>query len=250
MELFRHAELRRAHSHNDESQENREEGGFDSFSLEMNNIFLISSDLKTAQADFEKFIHVVSEDLATKINQLKSIKSNENAQWNERSYASLQVIMLNQYVHRINRFRVVSRNSLKNLSSKVNEDKGKIKLVDKHIDTLAKLKRRLKHILDVSDKYAVEDLFDGINLLNDISDDVDKQAKSPNAGRKSKIQYKSLISLQKSILDDKSKYDGAGANDEKAKGKEINNAEKKKVHNWRSLTDHLSVLTKTYTNRR
>ena len=95
----------------------------------------------SAQADFEKFIHVVSEDLATKITQLKSIKSNENAQWNERSYASVQVMMLNQYVHRINRFRVVSRNSLNNLAIKVNKDNKEMKLVDKHIDTLAKLKR-------------------------------------------------------------------------------------------------------------
>ena len=76
----------------------------------------------------------------------------------------------------------------------MNKDNKKMKLVDKHIDTLAKLKRWLKHFLDVSDKYAVEDLFDGINLLNDISEDVDKQAKSPNEGRKSKRRYKSLIS--------------------------------------------------------
>ena len=214
MELLRQAELRRVLSHNNERQENGEESGFDSFSIEMSK-FHSSSDLKTAQADFEKFIHVVSEDLATKIKQLKSIKSNENAQWNERSYASVQVMMLNQYVNRINRFRVVSRSSLKNLSIKLIKDKEKFKHIDKHIDTLAKLKRRLKHILDVSDKYAVEDLFDGINLLNDISEDVDKQAKSPNEGRKSKRRYKSLTSLQKSILEDKSKYDGAGADDEK-----------------------------------
>ena len=155
MEIFRHTDLRRTLSYNNERKENGEESGFDSFSIEMSKLFLISSDLKTAQADFEKFIHVVSEDLATKIDQLKSIKSNETAQWNERSYASVQVIMLNQYVHRINRFRVVSRNSLKNLAIKVNKDDKKMKHINKHIDTLAKLKRRLKHILDVSDKYAV-----------------------------------------------------------------------------------------------
>ena len=204
--------------------------------------FHSSSDLKTAQADFEKFIHVVSEDLATKINQLKSIKSNENAQWNERSYASVQVMMLNQYVHRINRFRVVSRNSLNNLAIKVNKDNEKMKLVDKHIDTLAKLKRWLKHILDVSDKYAVEDLFDQINLLNDIPEDGGLQAKSPNEGRKSKRRYTSLISLPKSLLDDKIEFDGTGADVEKNAGNEIE--KKKKVHNWRFLTDHLSVLTK------
>ena len=140
MEIFRRTELRRTLSHNNERQENGEESGFDSFSIEMSK-FHSSSDLKTAQADFEKFIHVVSEDLATKIKQLKSIKSNENAEWNERSNASVQVMMLNQYVHRINRFREVSRNSLNNLAIKVNKDNKKMKLVDKHIDTLAKLKR-------------------------------------------------------------------------------------------------------------
>ena len=74
MEIFRRTELRRTLSHNNERQENGEESGFDSFSIEMSK-FHSSSDLKTAQADFEKFIHVVSEDLATKIKQLKSIKA-------------------------------------------------------------------------------------------------------------------------------------------------------------------------------
>ena len=94
----------------------------------------------------------------------------------------------------------------------------------------------------------MEDLFDRINLLNDISEDVGIQAKSLNEGRKSKRRYKSLISLQKSIFDDKTEFDGTGPDVEKTTGKEIER--KKKVHNWRSLADHLSVLTKTYTNRK
>jgi hypothetical protein len=138
-----------------------------------------------------------------------------------------------QYVHRINRFRVVSRNSLNNLSVKVNEDNEKIKLIDKHIDTLAKLKRRLKHILDVSDKYAVKDLFDQITLLNVISEDVGIHAKSPTREGTSKRRYKFLISLRKSHLDDKIEFDGTGADVEKNAGKEIE--KKKKVHNWRSI---------------
>ena len=53
MEIFRRTELRRTLSHNNERQENGEESGFDSFSIEMSKLFHISSDLKTAQADFE-----------------------------------------------------------------------------------------------------------------------------------------------------------------------------------------------------
>ena len=89
-------------------------------------------------------------------------------------------------------------------------------------------------------------MFYQINLLNDIPEDGGLQAKSPNEGRKSKRRYTSLISLPKSLLADKIEFDGTGADVEKNAGKAI----EKKVHNWRSLTDHLGVLTKTYTNRR
>ena len=40
----------------------------------------------------------------------------------------------------------------------------------KHIDILGKMKRRMKHIIDVSDKYAVENIFEVINLLREMSE--------------------------------------------------------------------------------
>ena len=38
-------------------------------------------------------------------------------------------------------------------------------LVDKHMSIVGKMKRRMKQMLDVTEKYAVEDIFETINLL-------------------------------------------------------------------------------------
>ena len=45
-----------------------------------------------------------------------------------------------------------------------------IDFVNKHIETIGKMKRRSKQILDVSDKYAVENILDNINLVTQLSE--------------------------------------------------------------------------------
>eukprot|EP00092_Neocalanus_flemingeri_P003853 GFUD01004149.1.p1 GENE.GFUD01004149.1~~GFUD01004149.1.p1 ORF type:complete len:257 (+),score=93.13 GFUD01004149.1:112-882(+) len=221
----------------------------DSFSVDTNNLFQNSSDLKNAHSDFEKFIQAVSADLLIKIDCLKFIKSKEDTTWNDASYARVQLFMLSQYRHRVNRFREVSRNSLENICNKTANDNQVTTLVAKHIDILARLKRRLKHILDVSEKYAVEDLFSKINLLKEMSDEMDNPTQNHNEGKESRRRYKSLISLQKMIIQDTTEAK-TSIEREKSVEKEIILAKKQKVKTWRSLTDHLTVLTKTYTNRR
>ena len=57
---------------------------------------------------------------------------------------------------------------------------------------------------------------------------MDIQAKSPNEERKSKRQYSSVISSQKSILDDK--CEGDVTDIERTSGKDIEDVKKKKFN--------------------
>jgi len=245
MKFNRQSSLRRSYS--DYQQETSEAGKTkedEEFSKNVTEILKNEPKLKHAQEDFEMFLQEVSGDLDVKINQLKNVKNSENTYWNDKTYANIQLLMMNQYVSRIRRFRIVSRNSLETISS---SDTKMDARVHKHIETLAKLKRRLKHILDVSNKYAVTDLFDSINLLQDMPEDCMFEVQKVTSKKKHLRKYKSLLSLQKSILNlNKHEPEVNHETEDTIDGPPC----KPKIHTLRSLSDHLGVLAKTYTNRR
>ena len=109
------------------------------------------------------------------------------------------------------------------------------------------MKRRMKHIIDVSDKYAVENIFEGINLLREMSEAMEpvRPEKKVKMGK-----CKSMNSLHK--MKQESRASIGSESDLKENNPEGPNVLMKsvKVNTLRSLTDHLAVLPKTYTNRR
>jgi len=199
--------------------------------------------LQKKNDEFVKFLDVVSSDLALKAEKLKALKECANTKLNDKSYAGVQLFMLGQYSHRIARFREVSTASLQHISKKIEKDTDTQELIRKHTDILGKMKRRMKHIIDVSDKYAVENIFEGINLLKEMSEEMEPappeksvkmgKCKSMNSLHKLRSSISSEPDLKENIPD--------GTNFQ---------PKTRKVNTLRSLTDHLTVLTKTYTNRR
>ena len=61
--------------------------------------------LKKIHEEFEKFLDAVSCDLASKTERLKALKDCVNTKLNDKSYAGVQLFMLCQYSHSINRVR-------------------------------------------------------------------------------------------------------------------------------------------------
>jgi len=201
--------------------------------------------LKKKHDEFVKFLDAVSSDLATKTEKLKALKDCANTKLNDKSYAGVQLFMLGQYSQRITRFREVSTNSLENISRKVDKDGDHPEMITKHIDILGKMKRRMKHIIDVSDKYAVENIFEGINLLKEMSEQMEHNEHTEKSLKMGKCKsMNSLHKIRNSIV--------VSEPDLKENISEGQNFQPKnrKVNTFRSLTDHLTVLTKTYTNRR
>ena len=149
-------------------------------------------------------------------------------------------------------------------------------MVEKHMAIVGKMKRRMKQMLDVTEKYAVEDIFDTINLLHQMSNKIklsplegeeDRVTRltrrsqsltvlgidtvdSPSSSTRSKhpggkqIQPSSSSSSRRSLSPLRPTERGGG---EVGVGVGVGGS---KMNTFKSFSDHLAVLTKTYTNRR
>ena len=169
------------------------------------------------------------------------------------------------------RFQNVANSSLLSISSALENGKEVGGLVEKHMAIVGKMKRRMKQMLDVTEKYAVEDIFDTINLLQQMSN---KIKLSPIEGEEERVsrltrRSQSLTVLGVDTVDgtSKSKQTNAGAKlvktssssssrrslsplTERGGGGGGEMVGGRKMNTFKSLGDHLAVLTKTYTNRR
>ena len=135
--------------------------------------------LRSAQTEFESFLSMVSSDLTDKTENQKRLRVSDGG------FAKVQMFMLAKYSNRIERFRQVSRANMNNIvmlgDNKENTDtKLVIDFVNKHIETIGKMKRRSKQILDVSDKYAVENILDNINLVTQLSESLQSSQENGN----------------------------------------------------------------------
>ena len=207
-------------------------------------------ELKVVHAEFESFLDMVSSDLKEKVEKQKLLKDSD-----KNYYAGIQLFMLSKYGNRIERFRQVSRNNLNAITSleidKENADHSTISdYVSKHVETIGKMKRRSKQILDISDKYAVEDIFDNTNLVNECSASL-----QPPAVRTRKMSKWQSVGLMVTETPDRDTFDPETRPPEfpdvsrQSSGSSTVRRHSKKS-TILSLTDHLAVLTKTYTGRR
>lgn len=207
-------------------------------------------ELKVSHREFESFLDVVSSDLKEKMEKQKLIKESD-----KNYYAGIQLFMLSKYGNRIERFRQVSRanlNAITNLEiDKENADHDTISdFVNKHVETIGKMKRRSKQILDISDKYAVEDIFDNINLVNECSESL----QPPSIPRTRKMSKWQSVGLMVTDTPDRDTFDQESRDQFPETSRQSSGSSSVRRHSKKStilsLTDHLAVLTKTYTGRR
>jgi len=206
--------------------------------------------LKKIKSEFDQFLSVVLDDLKIKLENLRKYKSSESSSLQDKNYAALQIFMLQKYSNRIQNFKTVSLQSVEQICQAHREanpykKEAAPQLVEKYSLILEKMKRRLKHMIDVSEKYAVVEIFDTIHILDEASKDLNCSAKS---------NQRSVMSLENDILDcttlsihdcsrkssetsTSSKSFSGPPSDEKTRGK---------TKTLRSLSDHLCVLRKTY----
>ena len=168
------------------------------------------------------------------------------------------------------RFQNVANASLLSISSALENGKEVAGLVEKHMAIVGKMKRRMKQMLDVTEKYAVEDIFDTINLLHQMSNKIKLSPIEGEEERVSRLTRRSqsltvlgVDSVDSPSMSTRSKQQtgvklvqsssssssrrSLSPLTERGTGGEVGG---RKMNTFKSFSDHLAVLTKTYTNRR
>ena len=105
------------------------------------------------------------------------------------------------------------------------------------------MKRRMKDMIDVTDKYAVVEIFDNINIINEASKDLDQlQHPEADGARRSVV---SLMTVPESNLEDRTEVPDpySPTRDTPVKTPSSHDTNTRTL---RSLSDHLCVLRKTY----
>lgn len=217
--------------------------------------------LQSSQTEFEHFLDMVSSDLTDKTAKQKKLKGSDGG------FAKVQMFMLTKYSNRIERFRQVSRTNMDNIvilaDNKENTDsKVVLGYVNKHVETIGKMKRRSKQILDISDKYAVENILDNINLVTQLSQSLEqpkangsaKMNKWKSAGFLSSHRGSIIPTVEETEPDSGSQTRDISPTNMGRSSLSWNSRESSgrhsKLSTFLSLKDHLAVLTKTYTGRR
>ena len=210
--------------------------------------------LRKMNTDFEQFLNVVLDDLSIKLSNLMQFRTSETTNMHDKSYATLQIFMLQKYSARIHNFKTVSVQSIENICQAHREHEDPhagARLVEKYSKVLGKMKRRMKHMIDVSEKYAVVEIFDTINILNEVSKDLDSTANCDQ--RRSVISlgdlnYPSLDSPLSSEDNQTRKFSESSMSSGSSSGPHSDEKLKCNTNTLRSLSHHLGVLRKTYLN--
>ena len=109
--------------------------------------------------EFLKFLEVVKEDIKDKSEQWDMVKKSETGLGKDiQKYAAIQMFMLRKFTRRMSKYERVLEVSVQRICLAHRNGDPVEELVARHHKVLLKLKRRLKHMLDVSDKYYIMDL--------------------------------------------------------------------------------------------
>jgi len=216
-------------------------------------------ELEQLQDKFERFLGLVNEDIETKTEYWAGVKKRDG--WGSttqlghqtkklETYASIQHFMLRRYSKRISKFQAASVKSLKRISEvSISEEETKV-LIATHMRILVKMKRRLKHMMDVSDKYFLTDLMDTIHLLgkatSELAPPVEQFSVSSASSCSSFLSLDlststSYLSLSSPSTSYTSSFSSSSSSSSAPS--------RPKLRPFRSLVDQLVVLSKTYTEQ-
>merc|ERR1712004_581106 len=212
-------------------------------------------ELEQLQDKFERFLGLVNEDIETKTEYWAGVKKRDG--WGSttelghqtkklETYASIQHFMLRRYSKRISKFQAASVKSLKRISEvSISEEETKV-LIATHMRILVKMKRRLKHMMDVSDKYFLTDLMDTIHLLgkatSELATPVEQFSVSSASSCSSFLSLDLSTSTSYLSLSSPSTFSSSSSSSSSAQSRP-------KLRPFRSLVDQLVVLSKTYTEQ-
>jgi len=127
-------------------------------------------ELAVTHQDFLLLLSVIASDLLVKRRDIKAARdTGKMLSKSEKSLATVQLYLYTKYLLRINEFRRIGEVSIEKMASKWGEGEDISDLLVKHQAVLRKIRRRMKALMDVTDKYSVGNIFTGLGLLAEVN---------------------------------------------------------------------------------
>ena len=205
--------------------------------------------LGEAQREFELFTSMVVEDLADKVARLRRFKSSSSTSYSDHSYASLQIFMLQMYSSRIETFKGRAARSIEEICTRFEQRESAEKLaasVQTFQNGLSKMKTRMKHMIDVSDKYAVIEIFDTINIFNKVSLSLDCSDAYDRDLHTFTSLGNILVDCPPTELTRRKASEASSISSNSSSFSSSEERSSSNVKTLRSISDHVCVLSKTY----
>jgi len=127
-------------------------------------------ELAVTHQDFLLLLSVIASDLLVKRRDIKAARdTGKMLSKSEKSLATVQLYLYTKYLLRINEFRRIGEVSIEKMASKWVEGEDISDMLLKHQAVLRKIRRRMKALMDVTDKYSVGNIFTGLGLLAEVN---------------------------------------------------------------------------------
>jgi len=199
--------------------------------------------LEESQSDFEQFLLMVRIELMTKTEGLRKIKLNNKSSRMDRSCALVNLFILTQYTTRMNKFDEICKKSLEDICRKYRLGEEVDSYVAKHLSVLVKMKRRMKHMLDVSEKCVVVEMID---TANDIKDWFEEMESIEAIEEKEPRLSKSTMSIE-AEPDEERPRPRNSVSECLSSSMEGSPSTTRQRRTFKTISEHVIVITKSFT---
>ena len=207
------------------------------------SLFRSYPDLQKMNADFTEFGCVVKRDLEKKTVILMNLRNDKRSTRSDKSYARIQLFMLNQYNQRLTRFDFLYQQSLLKMSKRYlcGDDLSDIFRV--HRDIVTKMKRRMKMMMDVTEKYVDTEAMEAVNQMKNFCQDLDSRYSNYSKFSSSLHSLDGLQEVNKDFAEFTLSWRSKSMSDFMSPDFDLK--EKRRRDTFRSVTDHFSTISKS-----
>ena len=199
--------------------------------------------LEKINADFTEFSCVVKRDLDDKTVILMKLREDKKSTRLDKNYARIQLFMLNQYNQRLTKFNFLYQQSLLKMSKRYLCGEDLTDMVMIHGNIVVKMKRRLKMMIDVTEKYVDVEVIEAVNQMKNFCHDLDSMNLSHSKLSSSLHSLDCLPEVNSDFADFALSWRSKSLSD--FTSPDLDQKGKRRRETFRSVTDHISTITKS-----
>ena len=202
--------------------------------------------LQRVDNEFSLFLDTVKNDLTEKIGTIVKYKVNKTSDQFDKNFANVQLFMMQQYLQRMNKFDFLCKRSLLKLSTRFLTGNDVGDKVQSHIDITIRMKRRMKRMMDISEKYVVLDVIESVDQMKHHCDNLDSVFTDRVNSKLSSSLYSldSVGDVSRDYVDFTLTWRSKSMSDPLDQDKPKSYPRRSRT--LKSVTEHLSVMTKTF----